>query len=340
MMAVLRVILMLLRFAGVLLLALLGILLLILLLGLTAPVRYRGRVLKKEEPDEFLSADGLISWLNPFIRIRVRFVEKRVSYTVRIFGVCVKNSEKPKKEKLRKSRKKRKAKKRKNASEKQIPYVSKEDAPEERTDILPKEDVSDKLSEGKNADGMSGEKTADKLSEKAIETSTEDSGTGFWKKAERLWNTMKDIPGRVSKGVRRIRERVRLLLRKKEAVFSFLQDEIHTAAMGKALTELKGVLFHILPGKIKGYVEFGTGDPESTGKALAVLGILYAAYGKGFTVVPDFYEKRLAGKLTFRGRIRLGTVLVRGIRLMRDKQMKQLYRDWKQVSETLKEKAE
>lgn len=322
MMAVLRVILMLLRFAGVLLLALLGILLLILLLGLTAPVRYRGRVLKKEEPDEFLSADGLVSWLNPFIRIRVRFVEKRVSYTVRIFGVCVKNSEKPKREKLRRSRKKRKAKKRKNASEKQIPYVSKEDAAEEGTDILPKEDVSDKPSE------------------KAIETSTEESGTGFWKKAERLWNTMKDIPGRVSKGVRRIRERVRLLLRKKEAVFSFLQDEIHTAAMGKALTELKGVLFHILPGKIKGYVEFGTGDPESTGKALAVLGILYAAYGKGFTVVPDFYEKRLAGKLTFRGRIRLGTVLVRGIRLMRDKQIKQLYRDWKQVSETLKEKAE
>ena len=87
-------------------------------------------------------------------------------------------------------------------------------------------------------------------------------------------------------------------------------------------------------------LEFGTGDPESTGKALGVLGILYAAYGKGITVIPDFYEKRLVAELAFKGRIRLGTLLLKGVRLIRDKQVKRFIKNFKRLLKVLKQKAE
>ena len=125
-----------------------------------------------------------------------------------------------------------------------------------------------------------------------------------------------------------------------EDLFAFLEDELHRTAIGKGWDTIKQILCHVLPGKIKGHVEFGTGDPESTGKALGVLGILYAMYGKGVTVIPDFYEKRLIAELTFKGRIRLGTLLFKGLRLIRDKQVKRFYKNFKKLMKILKQKAE
>ena len=117
--AVLHALLFLLKWIGILLLVLLGLLLLIVLLVLLAPVRYRGRLDKKEAPEEIFRADGLVSWLNPLLRVRVHFAEKKLHYTVRIFGICLLNSDKPKKEKPVKEKKKnKKSKKEKKRKEK------------------------------------------------------------------------------------------------------------------------------------------------------------------------------------------------------------------------------
>ena len=133
---------------------------------------------------------------------------------------------------------------------------------------------------------------------------------------------------------------MQLLWYKKEKVVLFLQDELHLLALGKAWATVKQVLRHCLPGKLKGQVYFGTGDPESTGKALAGLGILYAAYGKGLTVVPDFNEKHLIADLEFKGRIRMGTLLFKVLKLIRDKQVKRFWKNWKKLFNILKQKAE
>ena len=97
---------------------------------------------------------------------------------------------------------------------------------------------------------------------------------------------------------------------------------------------------HILPGKIKGQVEFGTGDPESTGKALAVMGIFYGAYGKNVSIMPNFYEKRLLAELTLKGRIRMVTVLIIVLKVIRDKHVKRLKRNWDKLVKILKQKVE
>lgn len=317
--AVLHVLLLLLKWFGILLLVLLGLLLFLIVLVLLTPVRYRGSLEKKEEPEEVFTADGLVSWLNPLVRVRLRFSQKKFSYAVRIFGVRLIDSERPKKEKK------------------------------------PKKRVKSELQETQKADKFSGEKIkvaeGDETVHKALTEENESSGEqqeatdgtekkSILRKIVSFFEKVRAFPKKIKEKVFRLRKQIQLLWHKKEKIGLFLQDEIHLLAMGKAWNTVGKLLRHCLPGKIKGQVYFGTGDPESTGKALAGLGILYAAYGKGLNVTPDFYEKHLIAELAFKGRVRFGTLLGMVLKLIRDKQVKQFWKDWKKLLKVLKQKAE
>ena len=347
--AVLHVILLLLKWIGILLLVLLGLLLLIVLSVLLAPVRYRGRIDKKEAPEEIFRADGLVSWLNPLLRVRVRFAEKKLHYTVRIFGICLLNSDKPKKDKSVKDKKKKakKTKKKKQEKETTMPAPEISETPEETGTV---ESATQALPEATGGPEVNGEEM---LSE-AVETAEQEAGDtagntdeakekkkgSLLTKIKQVIEKIKAIPEKIKQKVAHIVKTVKLLWHKKEKVVLFLQDELHKTAIGKAWDTIKQILRHVLPGKIKGRVEFGTGDPASTGKALGVLGVLYAWYGKGVTVVPDFYEKRVVAELEFKGRIRFGTLLIKGLRLLRDKHVKRFINNFKKLLKVLQQKAE
>ena len=336
---VLNVIVVLLKCIGFLLLGLLGLVLLVALLGLLAPVRYRGKLRKREAPEEVLFADGLVSWLNPLVRVRIRYTEKKLSYTVRLFGICILNSEKPKKEKPDKKRKKKKGRNAEDSAEKE--KVTK------RPEFGPEQEVTEN---GNKEGGLTDEyKDAsleeitpeDRRDSQKEDTQKEDTKKeSFFVKIKNFFEKVKAFPGKLKEKVTRLVKTIKLLWHKKEKVIQFLQDELHKQALGTAWGTVKKVFRHVLPGKIKGHLEFGTGDPESTGKALGILGILYARYGKGITVVPDFYEKRVVADLSFKGRIRFGTLLRLFLSLMRDKQVKRFRKNWKKLLKILKQKVE
>ena len=338
--AVLKVLLFLLKCIGILLLVILGLLLVTVVLVLLAPVRYKGKLDKKEAPEEIFRADGLVSWLNPFVRVRIRYTGKKLHYTVRIFGFCLLNSDKPKKEKKRK--KKKESKKRKTANQ------------ASEGNLIETDPISIKPEENPNGEGAeTGEEvlSAELSTEAGIPESAEASGgenpaeakekkPSVFAKIKQLFEKIKAIPAKIKQKVTKIINTIKLLWYKKEKTIAFFEDELHKEAMGTAWNTVKQVLRHVLPGKIKGHAEFGTGDPASTGKALGVLGALYAWYGKGITVVPDFYEKRVVAELEFKGRIRGGTLLVKGIRLIRDKNVKRFRKNFKRLLSVLKQKAE
>jgi len=338
MMAVLEVLLLLLKWVGILLLVLLGLVLVTLLLVLLAPIRYKGELDKKEAPEEIFRADGLISWLNPLLRVRIRYTEKKLHYTVRIFGLCLLDSNKPKKEKKQKEKKKelkKKAKKKKSDDGGLTEGQAVLEAPEPTGTEAPA------MVSAENAPVQGG---AEELPE--TENVPEDTGENEGKKKVSVFAKLKQfidkvkrIPETVKQKVVSVVDTIKLLWYKKEKVVIFFEDELHRTAMGTAWETVIQVLRHVLPGKIKGHVEFGTGDPASTGKALGVLGVFYAWYGKGITVVPDFYEKRIVAELRFRGRIRCGTLLVKGIRLLRDKNVKRFRKNFKKLLTVLKQKA-
>ncbi len=338
-MAVLRVILFLLELLGILVLAVLGLLLLVVLLVLLTPVRYKGKLKKQEEPEAAFFADVLVSWLNPLLRVRIRFLEGKLRYTVRLFGICFRDSEK------QKSRKPKKRKKKKQSSKKQTDGKTSKPETTAGTELSPNgEPVGENGAPVKGFAPEKTEKKPEQTSEKEKKTTEEDATPkkkeSFFATLKKLWERVLSLPARIKEKVRHIGAQIKLLCRKKEAVFAFLEEESHLAAIGRAMKALKKLLVHVLPRKLKGSVVFGTGDPESTGKALAALGILYAAYGKEITIAPDFNEKRLTAELVFRGRIRFGTLLVILLRLMFNQQIRGFYKDWKQLAGLLKERAE
>lgn len=333
--AVLGVLLFLLKCLGILLLVLFGLLLLVLVLVLLAPVRYRGVVRKKEEPEEVFFADGLVSWLNPFLRVRIKYTEKKFRYTVRIFGIGLLNSEKPKKGKGKKAKREKPKKNKKDKKEvpeahTQTVRTAEGSAVSETAEVSGKSDRTQTVPRSEAAEDAEGLKPQERTAKKE----------SFFAKIRKFVEKVKAIPEKIKEKIVHIYNTLKLLWHKREKGMLFLQDELHILAIGKAWNALKKVLRHVLPGKVKGHVEFGSGDPQSTGKALAVLGILYAAYGKGLTIVPDFYEKRLVMELTLKGRIRFGTLLRLGLGFIRDKQVKRFYRDLKKLIKVLKQKAE
>ncbi len=345
--AVLKGLLFLLKWIGILLLVILGLLLLIILLVLLAPVRYKGKIDKKEAPEEILRADGLISWLNPFVRVHIQYTEKKLKYTVRIFGICLLNSEKPKKVKPEKVKKKKtKSKKKKDKKKQSSAEVSGEQPVVQETGPDTEKIVATETTPS-GEPGITAQKPEYHPAE-AEEAAPEQEQSGeearkkesVITKLKKLIEKIKAIPEKIKQKVTHFVNTLKLLWYKKEKVVVFLQDELHKTAIGKAWDTVKQMLRHILPGKIKGHVEFGTGDPASTGKALGVLGVLYAWYGKGVTIVPDFYEKRVVAELFFKGRIRMGTLLFKGLRLIRDKQVKRFIKNFKKLLKILKQKAE
>lgn len=334
--AVLKVLLFLLKCIGILLLVILGLLLVTVLLVLLAPVRYKGKLDKKEAPEEIFRADGLVSWLNPFLRVRIRYTEKKLHYTVRIFGLCLLNSDKPKKEKKKKEKKKKKTKKKQHAvvitlTETESVGVPAE--PDNESNYVPE------TAEEMTADSNS-VLSADVGAGETENSGAEEEKKSLFTKIKGVYEKIKNIPALIKQKITKFINIIKLLWYKKEKTIAFLEDELHRTAMGTAWDTVKQVLRHVLPGKIKGYVEFGTGDPESTGKALGVLGIMYAWYGKGVTIVPDFYEKRVVAELFFKGRIRFGTLLIKGLRLIRDKHVKRFIKNFKKLLKILKQKAE
>jgi len=336
MMAVLKVLLFLLKCIGILLLVILGVILVTLFLVLLAPVRYKGKLDKKEAPEEIFRADGLISWLNPFARVRIRYTEKKLHYTVRIFGLCLLNSDKPKKEKKQKEKRKKKTKKKQHTVVITLTETESAGEPEEQgseSNYVPEpaEETTADSNAVLSADGGAGE---------TENSGAEEEKKSLFAKIKGVYEKIKNIPALVKQKVTKFINAIKLLWYKKEKTIAFFEDELHKTAMGKAWDTIKQVLRHVLPGKIEGHVEFGTGDPESTGKALGVLGVLYAWYGKGVTVVPDFYEKRVVAELKFKGRIRCGTLLIKGIRLIRDKHVKRFRKNFKKLLTVLKQKAE
>lgn len=89
----------------------------------------------------------------------------------------------------------------------------------------------------------------------------------------------------------------------------------------------------IHPRRMRGKVIFGTGDPCSTGELLGVLALFYAWYGNGVQIVPDFEQKRIEGNVSFRGRIRMITLICIAWRIIKNKDGRKLLHEWEKWKE-------
>lgn len=133
--------------------------------------------------------------------------------------------------------------------------------------------------------------------------------------------------------VKRTKELIIQLLHKKDLIRDFLKDQENKLGLKKVWKSIRRVLKHIAPKKIQGVVRFGTGDPCSTGQALGAMAVFYGFYGDKISIKPNFEEEVLDGELFLKGRIRLITLLIIAIKLIRDKYFIRLIKNAKQLKE-------
>lgn len=367
----LSIILTILKIIGITVLALIGILLLGLLAILFVPIRYRVKASYGEVPE----VDAVVSWLFHFAHARIQYLDNKFRVLVRILGILVYDSLKPKKPKINNS-KKAKTDDNKNISEtvSTDPVIHKGKDNNDNhniTDIYESKDVNHdekvhfdtSIEETSLQETDTGQKAETEYNEPAPtdnfiydEKDSEETQSrlkrilskikSFFEKIKKFFKKLFELFIKVKSGivsfVRKTKSRIKKLIEtvlnirhKYNLILDFIKNETNKEGFRFTYDSIKKLLKHIKPTKLKARLRFGTGDPCSTGQILGIFGILYGFYGNALNITPDFENKVLEGSLYARGRIRLWTVLIIVIRFLLDKRFKELKMNYQLLKEAL-----
>lgn len=297
-----------LKILGIILLWILGILLLLLLIILLAPINYSGKVSYVDTPEVHVK----VGWLL-FIRVPVDFVNMKLSYAAKVFGIKVyprgKGGDKGDSDEED------------AADEKAESVTSDEDESKAKKAESEKngEKAETKKTEKSSEEVGKDKKDAGKADDKESLASDEEDSEEDTKPKEKLTDKLVRIAERLigiwdntEKALYDEEKKINLFFRRKTTKNSF-------EWLKKALFKLAK---HILPRKLSGELEFGLDDPAVTGYITALASLFYDVYAENFELTPNFEEKIIKGKVEFKGHIILGYVAVIALRLYLRKQFR------------------
>lgn len=137
--------------------------------------------------------------------------------------------------------------------------------------------------------------------------------------------------GGLKKRLMRIGSNLQELNEKRKRLMEFLRKEENKRVFRLLKRQLVRFLRHVLPQKLSGKLVFGLGDPYLTGQVLTVVSPFYGFYGRNFALTPVFDAEALVleGETKFRGRIRIGTLIWIGLRILIDKDARRLWKTWR-----------
>lgn len=332
---------------GKILLGILGFIFLLLLLILLVPIRYKGNFRKQGKEME---ARASVSWLLKFLQVQVSWIGKKLSFEIRILGI-------PLLRLLKWIKGRKKSSGKKKAKKKDKETTSETDDSELL--LLPDQEAEEKRGEPEeenNADlrAEAAEPEADNNADASAEAagqpeSTEntlhseeqaeaaESGEPVTVKVSpirKIADTIEKILGIPKK----LADKVKSILEKVKGIFSKLEDlkkkitwvldllrtEMFREVLNCVKKELLAIVRHILPQKLWGELEYGLGDPASTGEVLVGLSIVYPVLPKKLVICPNFEEQILEGDLSLKGRIRLVVLLFHGVKVILNKEVRRL----------------
>ena len=328
---------------GWILLGILGLILLTVLTVLLVPIRYRADGVWKEE--KYIR--GRVTWLLHLLSLRVTY-EKELLLEVRVAGFLIY----PKKERSGKEKKavtEADAEEGTSAAGVELPDEIDDtevsgSAAAEVNDVEPQSadpnDESAARSDGEasatkdaapgasetqsqEAEASKAQKTgspdADKTQAADSDTASDQSTGSFFEK----------FSGKFSKIADRLRgmQHKTDQLKQQAVYYKKIWDQPQTRqAIRVGFYELGRILKHVQPQKFEVVGIVGTEDPASVGQILAVQGMLYPWHKGNIRLEPDFEEKHIEGELHLKGRIRLGTLGICGLRILLNKNVRRLIR--------------
>lgn len=290
---------------GIVLLCIIVFLLVVLLAVLFVPIRYRLCVEKEDgwkKENIHIRAD--ISWLAGIVRVKARFFEPQI-LKVQVLFFTVFDRFKEKKEK-------RQAKK--------APKRQKTDPKTEKSTVNEKPKVQNSTAEKVPPEEKAPAQDAE---EKTAGTEENGKSPSLRERLEKIRYTIASIYDKI-KAAKDTAGYYKELLQSEEfkSCLSFV-----TGKTGKLLR-------HILPNRIKGYLLFGTGQPDQTGYILGMISIIRGIRGYDkFNVEADFERQIVEGKIQCRGHILLATVGILALQIYQKKELKELISKWKREEE-------
>ena len=305
----LHVILQILSVIGIILLCILGLLLLLILLVLFVPIRYR---IKGEKNAEVTRAEAKATYLLHLVSVKFTY-EKEMQLIARIFGIKVFDLAKKKVAEAEQDAKiVLEADARKESGGKQEETVQKsetvqENEPVQKTETVPEtEPVQDTKI----------------IQEDEAASITEDD-------QKQKQNLFSKIKAKILAIIEKIKYTITSIYDKIKNIaetisyYKEILDKKENRAMYKRVWErVLKILKCIRPRKLKADLLVGTGSPDTTGYVCAVYGMLTPVLGEHVNFVADFEEKVFEGQVFAKGRITIFTLLVQGLKILFDKQIR------------------
>ena len=288
-----------LKILGILLAAVLGILLFLMVLVLFVPVRYQADAGLGEET----RVSAKISWLLHVFGVQVRYMEGTLSVKLRLLWFLSFPLYPAKEKRAGQQKEKKKKEKRKEKSkQKEAPLSDAETAEKkERSDIPETGDANI---------------AAPVAVPKRKTNSRMEKRPGI---LEKLKYTFRMICVKIT-DIRANWKYYTDMLKKEEVKNAF----------SLCRRQLMGLLRHAAPRKLSGDLTIGLEDPAMTGQLYGLYCALGCLHRYRIAVTPDFEQKILKGTMRLRGHVRGIHLLILGLKLLFDKNIRYLIKELRQ----------
>lgn len=331
----LHILLLILKWIGIVLAVFLLLVLLLINLGLFVPVRYRADA-SCQNDIETLEAEFELSWMWKLFFLTACWKKGKADMKIRIGWKYLFSEEKEGKseEKIEVPEEKEENDLQKEKEEQKFLKEQKESLPPEKTNrSLPENNVQEQA-EKRECHQEKTESGIDKEEEEK-ESFTADRRKAGGRKKKPLWDRMKE---KISEWIESCKSFWRKILAmrrnfrgKKEQIESFLTDASHRRAFCSLKREVRRFLGYVSPKDVKIVGKIGLEDPYMTGQALAVLGMLFPFLGENTVIVPDFENKVLEGSVHIEGKIHNFRMLAILWRLIKDRDVRKIIIDIKKL---------
>ncbi len=294
----LHIILLILKIIGIILLGILALALAVLLIVLFVPIRYKGEAGIYDEKHGKI----VISWLLHAVSYTLRYDNGAYGGRLKIFGITIGKRKKKVHTKARKSRKHREEK--------------------HTNDVKCDFEVVDQDEYEELENETSDSQIESQIDSQPINT----NNTQKKKRRFHPFNFIKSIKFKILN----ICDKIKAVNKRKNNLFEFLGDEETKNAWSFSKKEIIKSIKRILPRRLKVNIRFGFSDPSYTGR---LLGLIYCFYGytHKFEIYPDFENKVFEGTIKGKGHIRAFPMVLSGIRLYRNKELRNTINKAKQI---------
>ena len=327
------VVLLILKIIGIVLLSLLGLAILALLSVLLVPVRYR--ISGEVEEEWELSVKLKVSWLLHIVSFRAAYQEGKFQQKIKIFGILLdldKSAEDSGTEKKKRKRKnsgagKKKRKRKDSGAGKKLNESNLAREQTEYAGAVERGRDQEQTETAKSPEGLPGGEAAVVEEIGSSEQRTvRGKRKALFGKIQNFFRKIKAFPGMIKAKWEILKGKVRDFRGLAERIRKEWQDETNRSALKLLWRELRLLLKHFHPRKIKVDAAFSTGEPDTTGQALGAISLIPAVYRYQIHLVPDFEADRFYFRGTFdiRGHVRGVHAIILLYHLIKDKNIRSI----------------